>query len=118
MLKLAGVRIVAPQPLEQALIEKEHELECRKRDLHSPYYAGDEWIREQIALLEGHIAEIGRFLSDGGKLDLPSCCNDPESICLAAIKGFDSCILMPDNCRFKLKKAKSIVAPQLVGCDG
>lgn len=98
---LARVERVAGR-LQEALSDKSKELALRRSDLTYPYYAEDEWTKEQVAHLEGHIGEIERYLSEGGKLNLPRCCKRPEHICLIAVQGFTSCIMTPEDCGFSL----------------
>lgn len=89
------------QRLSKALGDKQHELALRRSDLTSPDYQDDPWVLEQIALLEGHIAEITRYLKEGGELALPRCCNQTSLICLAAGTGFNVCILSPVVCGYE-----------------
>ena len=89
--------------LVKALTQKQEELALRKMDLASPYYAEDEWTKRQIIYLEEHISEIKRYLAEGGKLNLPRCCKDSIHICLIAMRGFGSCIMLPADCGFSLK---------------
>lgn len=93
----------AGQRLPKALADKQHELALRRRDLASPYYQGDPWVSGQIALLEGHIAEITRYLKEGGELALPRCCRQANLICLAAMRGFNICILSPGGCGYAIQ---------------
>lgn len=90
------------QPLEKALKQKREELATRKRDLVSHYYADDEWTKQQVIYIQTHIADIERYLSEGGELKLPRCCRQPEYICLIATKGFNECIMIPEECGFSL----------------
>ena len=91
------------QRLQEALIEKEGELALHGSDLASSYYADDDWTRQQITYLQSHIAEIERYLREGGQLKLPRCCREPDYICLIAMRGFDACIMTPKECGFSLK---------------
>ena len=98
MLLLKGYRL--KHPVSEALGNKQHEMALRRSDLASPFYQGDPWVLEQIALLEGHIAEIRRYLKEGGQLTLPRCCRQADHICLVAVTGFNVCILTPGGWLF------------------
>jgi hypothetical protein len=91
------------QRLEKALVQKREELALRKRNLASPYYAADEWTKQQITYLKAHITEIERYLNRGGELKLPRCCRQSKHICLIAMRGFDACVMTPDGCGFSLR---------------
>ena len=90
------------QRLQKALKQKREELALRERNLTSPYLEDDSWTRKQITYLQGHIAGIERYLSEGGELKLPQCCKQSH-ICLIAMRGFDACLMSPDGCGFNLK---------------
>jgi hypothetical protein len=59
------------QRFQWILEQKRDELACRRRDLSTPYYADDEWVKDQISRLGNQIAEMERYLKDGGELNLP-----------------------------------------------
>ena len=101
--EISPAALGADQRLRQALADKQHELALRRRDLASPYYQGDHWVLEQIAHLESHIAEITRYLKEGGELALPRCCRQAEYICLIATRGFDECVMSPIECGYSLR---------------
>jgi hypothetical protein len=93
--------------LQKALADKEKELASRKRDLASSYCRNNErnkeWTKQEITHLETHVAEIQRYIKDGGSLRLPWCCRQLEYICLIATWGFDECIMLPSDCGFSLR---------------
>lgn len=91
------------QLLREALADKEKELALRQRDLTTVFYRDDPWVLEQIAHLESHIVEIRRYLKEGGELTLPRCCCQAENICLGAVRGFNICILSPEECGYAIQ---------------
>ena len=99
--KESTVQARVAQHLQEALRQKEKEIALCKRDLASPYYAGDPWCLEQIRRLERQCLELQRYLKEGGALALPQCSNQ-QAICLAATRGFTSCIWEPDSCYYSL----------------
>lgn len=100
--------IQPPEALTRALAQKREEIGTMQKRLASPYYADDtdylEWCRHQIACLQGHVAEIRRFLEEGGALRLPRCCRDEDYTCLIAMRRFDACLMSPGECGFSMPK--------------
>lgn len=104
-----GTQTVIEDNLRKALAEKKGRLALRKRDLTSPYYGHtDEWTKRQITHLQAHIAEIQRYLREGGDLKLPRCCWPFGYICLIAMTGFDACIMTPEECGFSLRLQQEV----------
>ena len=91
------------QRLQEALDQKQGELTLRERNLASSYYANDEWTKKQITHLQAHISQIQRYLNGGHDLPLPRCCRNHDYLCLIAIMGATSCIMVPTECGFSLK---------------
>ena len=89
-----------------AVLDYQKELRLRHHDLKSEFYKDDPWVLGQITILKHHIAEVERYLQHGGALDLPRCCHQRELICLAAMRGFEVCILTPTACGYSLTMAK------------
>lgn len=92
--------------LRQALTDKRAELALHLSDLDTPYYKGDAWTLDQVAILERHVAGLTRYLADGGNLALPRCCRHPETICLIASYGFTSCLLTPGACGYSWREGR------------
>ena len=94
--------------LEGALTQKGEEILTMRKRLTSPYYADDteylEWCRDQIGCLTAHVDEIRRYLREGGALTLPPCCRDKDYLCLIAMRRFDGCLMVPNECEFAMRK--------------
>ena len=100
--------IQPPEALTVALTQKNEEILTMRKRLDSPYYADDteyhEWCRDQITCLNRHIAEMGRYLREGGALSLPQCCKDEHHLCLIAMRRFDGCLMGPAECGFSMRE--------------
>ncbi len=92
------------QRLQKAIAQKQEDLKIRRRQLADPEYPNPEFCTNQIICMQGHIAEINRYLNDGGELVLPRCCRQYEYYCFLGMKRFeDGCIWSPDGCEFGLR---------------
>ena len=101
----------APSPrviyrLQQAIEQKEEDLTVRRWQLADPDCHNPEWCKRQIVCMQGHITEINRYIKEGGQLTLPRCCQKHEKYCLIAMRGFDACLMTPEDCGFSLNMGK------------
>ena len=96
--------------LQGALAQKNEEINTMRKRLTSEYYAGDvpyeEWGKDILACLQGHVSEIQRYLKEGGALTLPPCCKEEGHICLIAMRRFDACLMTAGECGFSLMEGK------------
>jgi hypothetical protein len=106
--QLLVLAIRPPEALKGALIQKNYEILTMRKRLASSYYADDaeyqDWCKDQIACLTGHVTEIERYLREGGILRLPPCCIDDDHICLIAMRRFDGCLMTLTECGFAISK--------------
>lgn len=88
--------------LQEALERKKQEIASDKRYLLSLLCARPELTEPRIAYLEGHVREIGRYLDEGGTLELPRCCKQAGWTCLLAAQGLTDCAMFPE-CGYSLR---------------
>ena len=89
--------------LERAITQKEEDLTVRRWQLSDPDCHNPEWCKHQIVCMQGHITEIKRYIKEGSQLTLPRCCQQHAHYCLIAMRGFDACLMTPEDCGFSLK---------------
>ena len=88
--------------LQQLLTMKAAELELRRYDLTTSWYKEDPWITEAVNIFEAQVKEIGRYIKEGGKLNIAECCK-LEGICGLAYRRFDGCVWGAKKCCFFLE---------------
>ena len=93
--------------LNNAIAYKQADIEAMSRCRTACREAGAEWndkhqawAREKLVQLDYEIAEIQRYQTEGGPLNLSQCKWDDTRRCLLAHIQFSACIMRPENCGF------------------
>ncbi len=104
-----------PFPAQETERLRRH-LDCltSERDLRTRALACPcchDFAERMLGIIKPQIAEVERYLQEGGKLSIPICYKEPGLVCLLALTQEHDCVYQPASCPWSFQEPAPVAQP-------